>query len=73
MEYLVRFIGDHQLPEGVDWAFMRCESETVCFIKRSRVCPAVLSEAWVAWERLRARDLRECADLPARERTFQRL
>jgi hypothetical protein len=50
-QYQVRFVDDHELPEGVDWAIVRASDDrALCFIKQSRVTPAVLSDAWAAWE-----------------------
>jgi hypothetical protein len=48
--YQVKFIGDADLPAGVDWLIATIGNLVVCFIKTSRVCPTVLSEAWAAWE-----------------------
>lgn len=35
MGYRVKFIGETDLPEGVDWAATRCDGECVLFVKLS--------------------------------------
>jgi len=54
--YLVEFVADDALPEGTDWAIAATDvGSTYFFIKESRVCPEVLSEAWTEWEQRRRR------------------
>lgn len=56
MPYLVEFVADDALPDGTDWAIAATDvGSTYCFIKKSRVSPEVLSEAWAAWEKRRQR------------------
>lgn len=55
MHYEVRFVSDHSLPEGVEWAFARQAGETILFVRQSAIdattgrCGA-LDAAWSAWE-----------------------
>lgn len=50
MHYQVRFVGDKDLPAGIDWAFAGVAGDALFFIKESRVTPEVLGEAWAAWD-----------------------
>lgn len=55
MKYEVRFVGDSDLPDGVEFAFARFAGEAYLFIKQSSIdpetgsCDAVV-RAWVLWE-----------------------
>jgi hypothetical protein len=48
--YQVRFIDDDALPTETDWAIVSRGNVSQFFVKRSRVTPDVLAEAWAAWE-----------------------
>jgi len=55
MRYQVRFVPDHSLPTGVEWAFARTSGETFLFVKRSAIDDATgrcdaLTRAWAAWQ-----------------------
>lgn len=51
MRHEVRFIDDNDLPGGVDWTFVVTdEGRVLFFVKRSRICPEVLTESWAAWQ-----------------------
>lgn len=50
--YGVRFIDDHELPEGHDFAMIRTPEDCVFFFKRSKVTPKVLEQAWAAYRAL---------------------
>lgn len=39
MRYEVRFVSDHSLPEGVEWAFARQAGEVYLFVKLSAIDP----------------------------------
>lgn len=47
--YGVRFLADHELPEGVDWALIRTNNELIYVVKASKVSPQTLLEGWVAY------------------------
>lgn len=55
MRYQVRFVSDHSLPRGVEWAFARQAGDTFLFVRQSAInvgsgrCDA-LTRAWEAWE-----------------------
>jgi hypothetical protein len=54
--YLVEFVADSALPEETDWVIATTDvGSTYFFVKRSRVSPKVLSEAWQEWEKRRQR------------------
>ena len=61
MQYQVRFVPDHSLPEGVRWAYARQAGETYLFVKQSTIdlatgrCDAI-TEAWNAYEASPLRD-----------------
>lgn len=43
----VAFVGDDELPDGCDWAYVTLDDGTDLFvIKASCVTPEALSEAW---------------------------
>jgi len=57
MDYQVRFVGDAELPDGVEFIFVRLVDETFLFVKRSAVvatttghCDA-LTRSFNTWER----------------------
>lgn len=50
--YGVRFTEDHELPEGHDFAMVRTDEDTMFFVKRSKVTPRVLEQAWAAFRAL---------------------
>lgn len=51
--FRVMYVGDERLPEGTDWAIARLDGgRMIAFVKTSKVCPALLSEAWAASTRL---------------------
>lgn len=48
--YQVRFVDDADLPRA-DWAIATTDDGTsYFFIKRSRLSPELLAEAWEAWD-----------------------
>jgi len=49
MRYVVRFVEDYQLPEGQDWALVEGPDYYVAFLKRERVSPSLLAEAWAGY------------------------
>lgn len=55
--YTVRFVEDHELPEGHDWIIMRVEGAYVAAIKLSRMTSRVLEEAWLAYNYINSRSL----------------
>jgi hypothetical protein len=52
MPYEVAFVDDDQLPAGSDWVIVRTHGgrRRYFFVKRSKVCPELLAEAWRIWE-----------------------
>jgi hypothetical protein len=54
MPIRVRFVEDAELPAEVDWAIARDARGRMFFVKASKVCPEVLSEAWAASLRFEA-------------------
>lgn len=42
----VAFVGDEELPEAYDWAFIREAEDDWLLIKQSKVTPALLTETW---------------------------
>lgn len=48
VSFQVAFVEDGDLPERVDWVLAADERGRMFFVKRSRVCPEVLREAWAA-------------------------
>lgn len=52
MDYSVVFIADDELPDGHDWAMIRSTAGVVLAVKRDRLTPRVLEEAWCAYRRL---------------------
>lgn len=56
MRYLVEFVDNEALPAEVDWAFAQTvDGDALLFMKRSRVTAGALTDAWLTWERRRAR------------------
>ena len=49
VQHQIEFVEDEQLPEGTDWAMVEARGDYLFVVKRSRVCPAVLEEAWEAF------------------------
>jgi hypothetical protein len=47
--YEVKFIEDDDLPPAVDWAIVTNGRTNRFFVKRSRLSPGLLAEAWAAW------------------------
>jgi hypothetical protein len=68
MHYEVRFVGDSELPDGVDYAFARTADHTYLFMKRSAVdaCPGgeceALTRSFTTWERAQSVELKELSD-----------
>lgn len=55
MRYQVRFVGNDDLPEGVEWVFARQAGHTYLFVKQSAICEETgrckaLSRAWQVWQ-----------------------
>lgn len=50
----VKFVHDHEIPDGLDWMAIEVDSEVVCVLRRSRLCEQVIEEAWVGCLRLAA-------------------
>jgi hypothetical protein len=50
-DYRVVFVGDDELPDEQDWAFVEyCDrDETVFALKKSRLTEVVLEDAWRAY------------------------
>jgi hypothetical protein len=64
--YGVRFLEDHELPEGVDWALVHTDNELIYVVKASKVSPQALLEGWVAYMKMAAAELgRERAGPPS--------
>lgn len=66
MHYEVRFVEDHQLPSGVDYAFAKVLDRTYLFMKRSaRGAPIgrceALTRSFNTWERAQSVELKEMA------------
>jgi hypothetical protein len=67
MHYRVMFVGDSDLPEGVDYAFARTTDQTYLFVKRSAVnaaapgCCDALSRSFATWERAQSLEFEEFA------------
>lgn len=51
-QHQVRFVGEDELPEDVDWMIARDDEQTFCFIKQGRITPDVLMEAWDGYRKL---------------------
>lgn len=52
--HMVRFISDEEMPQGVDWMLLEVDDEVHCIVRRSRVEPCVLEEAWAGYRHLAA-------------------
>jgi hypothetical protein len=53
MGYQVVFVGDDDLPDGYDWALVRLlRGDVFLAVKRDRVTPCVLEQAWEAYRGL---------------------
>ena len=50
-EFGVQFVEDDALPNEQDWVIVKAEDKVVMVVKRSRLTPRVLSEAWVSFRR----------------------
>lgn len=50
--YGVRFIDDDALPAGHDFVMVRTDEDTMFFVKRTKVTPRVLEQAWAAFRAL---------------------
>lgn len=46
LDYRVVFVGDDELPDEQDWAFVEYRDETVFALKKSRLTEVVLEDAW---------------------------
>ena len=55
MDHKVEFVGDGDLPEGVEWALYMAPGEAVVLFVESALCPRVLEEAWEAYRTAIAR------------------
>lgn len=42
----VAFVGDDELPEAYDWAFVRDAGGDWLLIKQSKVTPTLLTDVW---------------------------
>lgn len=51
-DYAVAFVGDDALPEGVDWAFIKCDCTLIFAVKEHAVSAALLAEAWGTFREL---------------------
>lgn len=67
MRYEVRFVGDSDLPEGVDYAFAKTTDRTYLFMKRSACtvdgtgeCEA-LTRSFNTWEQAQSVELKQLA------------
>ena len=47
----VEFVGETDLPAGVDWLMTRCGEAHTLFVRDTAPLCQVLSEAWVAFHR----------------------
>lgn len=56
MSHLIQYVDPGDLPEGYNWAMVRSGGDVVLFVRRDRVTPCVLQEAWIAYRRLACRD-----------------
>lgn len=65
----VTFVDDGRMPEGHDWMIVETDEGYVCLLRRSRVCPAVLEEAWAGYRTLVA-DHRNGLDAEERRRLY---
>lgn len=55
MMYSVRYVADHDLPAGQDWAVVRtADGDVLAFLKASSVRPTSLAQAWAAARRISA-------------------
>jgi hypothetical protein len=67
MHYEVHFVGDSELPEGVDYAFATTANQTYLFMKWSAAnadepgCCDALSRSFTTWERAQSVELKEPA------------
>lgn len=50
--YEVAFVADEALPAEQDWVVAEVEGDFYALVKRSRVCPSVLTEAWEGYRHL---------------------
>lgn len=48
----VQFIEDRQMPDGVDWLMLEVDGDVHCVVRRSKVEPCVLEDAWAGYRRL---------------------
>ncbi len=46
-QYQVHVVEDAALPADQDWIILEVDGRTHCVLRGSRICPAVLEEAWV--------------------------
>ena len=53
-QHLVTFVADDELPPGQDWMMIQVDGDVYCVIRRTRVCPEVLEEAWAGYRKLAA-------------------
>jgi hypothetical protein len=51
-QHLVTFVADDELPPGQDWMMIQVDGDIYCVIRRTRVCPEVLEEAWAGYRKL---------------------
>lgn len=50
----VLFLDDGDMPEGMDWLLVDVDGEVHCVVRRSRVVPCVLEDAWAGYRHLAA-------------------
>lgn len=50
--YRVSFVDDVEMPDDKDWLIVEVDDEVYCVVRESRLCPAVLEEAWAGYRRL---------------------
>lgn len=51
-QHQVQFIDDRQMPDGHDWLMIEAGDAIVCVVRKSKVCPEVLEEAWSGYRDL---------------------
>lgn len=70
--YGVKFVEDHELPEGREWMLThrRDTGRTRLWVTRSAVCERVLEEAWAGYRLLLMNQAREAlVELPRQRHT----
>lgn len=52
--HTVEFVGDQDMPDGIDWLMIEAEGAVICALRRSTLCPRVIEEAWSVYRELGA-------------------